>query len=60
MIRNSIKCLKCKYWVCKRCSIIKRRLKSGINYESGKCKDCINDEDQLNKIANSVLRINRR
>ena len=57
VIRNFIQCLKCKDWVHKRCFGIHRRLKSGINYEYGKCKDIINhekDEKYVKLLCNKI------
>ena len=39
VMRNSIHCQKCKYWIHKRCSNIKGKLMSETNYRCGKCKD---------------------
>ena len=44
VMRNSIQFLKCKEWVYKRCSGIHRKLKSGMNYECGRCNSDVTVE----------------
>ena len=46
IMKKSVQCLKCEYWVDKESLNIKEKLINGINYECGKCRNGVNDEKE--------------
>ena len=50
VMRNSIQCMKCGYWVHKRCSGIKGRLRNRMDYECGSCNSDTNDDEDMKRV----------